>query len=85
VEPRAWNHSPTPTTTQDGSHGYGRSLITDALSLVADGEPVFAAGSPGNARSLRALIRQLRVLQGAAQPPGSRPDPDAGRWWRMDA
>jgi hypothetical protein len=41
---------------QDGSHGYGRSLITDALSLVPDGEPVFAAVSPGNARSLRAFL-----------------------------
>jgi hypothetical protein len=41
---------------QDGSHGYGRSLLTDALSLVPDGEPVFAAVSPGNARSLRAFL-----------------------------
>ncbi|MEU4482351.1 hypothetical protein AB0F68_30440 [Micromonospora sp. NPDC023966] len=41
---------------QEGSHGYGRSLLTDALSLVPDGEPVFAAVSPGNARSLRAFL-----------------------------
>lgn len=36
--------------------GWGRSLITDALGLVPDGEPVFAAVSPGNARSLRAFL-----------------------------
>ncbi|GII33874.1 alpha/beta fold hydrolase [Planotetraspora mira] len=41
---------------QDGSHGHGRSLITDALTLVPDGEPIFAAVSPGNARSLRAFL-----------------------------
>jgi pimeloyl-ACP methyl ester carboxylesterase len=41
---------------QDGGDGRGRSLITDALSLVSDGEPVFAAVSPGNARSLRAFL-----------------------------
>jgi hypothetical protein len=41
----------------DGSsRGRGRSLITDALSLVPEGEPVFAAVSPGNARSLRAFL-----------------------------
>lgn len=36
--------------------GAGRSLIADALGLVATGEPVFAAVSPGNARSLRAFL-----------------------------
>lgn len=36
--------------------GLGRSLIRDALSLVPEGEPVFAAVSPGNARSLRAFL-----------------------------
>jgi hypothetical protein len=41
---------------QDGSRGHGRSLIVDALSLVPEGEPVFAAASPGNARSLRSLL-----------------------------
>jgi hypothetical protein len=41
---------------RDGSHGNGRALITDALTLLAEGEPVFAAVSPGNARSLRAFI-----------------------------
>lgn len=36
--------------------GAGRSLIRDALSLVPEGEPVFAAVAPGNARSLRAFL-----------------------------
>ncbi|MGW5821048.1 hypothetical protein [Streptomyces noursei] len=41
---------------QGGSRGHGRSLLADALSLVPAGEPVFAAVSPGNARSLRAFL-----------------------------
>lgn len=36
--------------------GWGRSLLRDALGLVPAGEPVFAAVSPGNARSLRAFL-----------------------------
>lgn len=36
--------------------GQGRSLLLDALRLVPAGRPVFAAVSPGNARSLRALL-----------------------------
>ncbi|MFG2606588.1 hypothetical protein ACGFT2_23985 [Streptomyces sp. NPDC048514] len=36
--------------------GLGRSLLRDALSLVPAGEPVFAAVSPGNARSLRSFL-----------------------------
>ncbi|MFC9946937.1 hypothetical protein [Streptomyces pratensis] len=36
--------------------GRGRSLLRDALTLVPEGEPVFAAVSPGNARSLRAFL-----------------------------
>jgi hypothetical protein len=36
--------------------GHGRSLLTDALALVPENEPVFAAVSPGNARSLRAFL-----------------------------
>ncbi|OLB79961.1 MAG: hypothetical protein AUI14_08620 [Actinobacteria bacterium 13_2_20CM_2_71_6] len=36
--------------------GWGRSLLVDALGLVPSGEPVFAAVSPGNARSLRAFL-----------------------------
>lgn len=36
--------------------GRGRGLLRDALGLVPPGEPVFAAVSPGNARSLRAFL-----------------------------
>jgi hypothetical protein len=36
--------------------GWGRSLLRDALGLIPDGEPVFAAVTPGNARSLRAFL-----------------------------
>ncbi|MGH8877288.1 MAG: hypothetical protein ACRD0P_08120 [Stackebrandtia sp.] len=36
--------------------GQGRALLADALSLVPAKEPVFAAVSPGNARSLRAFL-----------------------------
>jgi hypothetical protein len=36
--------------------GLGRALLVDALSLVPAGAPVFAAVSPGNARSLRAFL-----------------------------
>ena len=36
--------------------GLGRALLADALTLVPEGEPVFAAVSPGNARSLRAFL-----------------------------
>lgn len=36
--------------------GLGRELLADALTLVPAGEPVFAAVSPGNARSLRAFL-----------------------------
>jgi hypothetical protein len=39
-----------------GGQGHGRGLIADALTLVPAGEPVFAAVSPGNARSLRAFL-----------------------------
>jgi hypothetical protein len=69
---------------QDGSHGHGRSLLTDALSLVPDGEPVFAAVSPGNARSLRAFLAAgftpigAEVLlrpDRAAPPAGMTPSP----------
>ncbi|MEU8242893.1 hypothetical protein AB0C07_31945 [Actinoplanes missouriensis] len=41
---------------QRGGRGFGRSLIADALTLVPEGEPVFAAVSPGNARSLRSFL-----------------------------
>lgn len=36
--------------------GFGRSLIVDALGLVSEGDVVFAAVAPGNARSLRAFL-----------------------------
>jgi hypothetical protein len=36
--------------------GLGRALLEDALGLVPPGEPVFAAVSPGNARSLRTFL-----------------------------
>lgn len=43
-------------TADDQQAGAGRSLIRDALGLVPHGEPLFAAVSPGNARSLRAFL-----------------------------
>ncbi|HET7385540.1 MAG TPA: hypothetical protein VFJ19_02615 [Nocardioidaceae bacterium] len=36
--------------------GTGRELVIEALRLVPPGEPVFAAVSPGNARSMRAFL-----------------------------
>ena len=36
--------------------GLGRSLLLDALTLAPEAEPLFAAVSPGNARSLRAFL-----------------------------
>jgi hypothetical protein len=57
-------HDPRPgpgpgTTSSPGpgpGRGHGRALLADALSLVPEGEPVFAAVAPGNARSLRAFL-----------------------------
>lgn len=43
-------------TAPGQERGAGRSLITDTLGLVPEGEPAFAAVSPGNARSLRAFL-----------------------------
>lgn len=37
--------------------GWGPSLLTDGMSVVPEGEPLFAAVSPGNARSLRMFLR----------------------------
>jgi hypothetical protein len=37
--------------------GRSSGLVADALTLVPEGKPVFAAVSPGNARSLRAFLR----------------------------
>ncbi|MEU5611787.1 hypothetical protein AB0H03_24175 [Streptomyces sparsogenes] len=45
-----------PGGGSNNSSGLGRSLLRDALTLVPAGEPVFAAVSPGNARSLRAFL-----------------------------
>jgi GNAT superfamily N-acetyltransferase len=36
--------------------GHGRALLRHALALAPAGRPVFAAVSPGNARSLRAFL-----------------------------
>ncbi|NDL58281.1 hypothetical protein F7O44_14490 [Phytoactinopolyspora sp. XMNu-373] len=44
------------TEPEGRGQGWGRSLLNDALGLVPPGEPVFAAVSPGNARSLRAFL-----------------------------
>ncbi|MFJ5535467.1 alpha/beta fold hydrolase [Streptomyces sp. NPDC093261] len=40
----------------DGGRGHGRALLADALTLVPEGEAVYAAVAPGNARSLRAFL-----------------------------
>lgn len=42
--------------TAEFGAGLGRGLLAEALRLVPDGEPVFAAVSPGNARSTRAFL-----------------------------
>jgi hypothetical protein len=42
--------------TAEHNRGWGRALIGEALGLVPEGEPVFAAVSPGNARSLRMFL-----------------------------
>jgi hypothetical protein len=36
--------------------GGGRSLLRDVLAAWPEGQPLFAAVSPGNARSLRAFL-----------------------------
>lgn len=36
--------------------GWGRRLLADALTIVPAGRPIFAAISPGNARSLRSFL-----------------------------
>ncbi len=38
------------------ANGHGRRLIRESLGMVQRGIPVFAAVSPGNARSLRAFL-----------------------------
>lgn len=59
--------------------GTGRALIREARGLVPAGEWVFAAVSPGNARSLRAFLSQGFVPIGsevhlAAPEPAGRSD-----------
>ncbi|MCZ1006622.1 hypothetical protein [Streptomyces lydicus] len=51
-----WELSIELDRAQDTGRGHGRSLLADVLSLLPEGEPVFAAVSPGNARSLRAFL-----------------------------
>jgi hypothetical protein len=43
-------------TSGTENRGTGRALIGDALKLTPAGEPLFAAVSPGNARSVRAFL-----------------------------
>jgi len=40
----------------DHDRGLGTALIAEAIRLVPEGELLFAAVSPGNARSLRAFL-----------------------------
>ena len=47
--------------------GNGSKLIADVLGLVPAGEPVLACVSPGNAASLRALLRAGFVPVGSVQ------------------
>ncbi len=58
--------------------GHGRRLIEESLGLVEPGIPVFAAVSPGNARSLRAFLAcgfspvasEVIIAPGEARRPG---------------
>jgi hypothetical protein len=43
-------------TSGTENRGTGRALISEALKLTPAGEPLFAAVSPGNARSVRAFL-----------------------------
>jgi hypothetical protein len=43
-------------TSGTENRGVGRALIAEALKLTPLGEPLFAAVSPGNARSVRAFL-----------------------------
>jgi len=57
-----------------GSRGVGRGLVLEARRLVAEGEWLFAAVSPGNARSLRAFLASGFVPLGSEvviTPPGA--------------
>lgn len=53
----AGRHELSVEAADDGQgRGWGRSLVADALRDVPEGEPIFAAVAPGNARSLRAFL-----------------------------
>jgi len=43
-------------TADRQGHGFGRSLLEDALGMLAAGAPVFAGVAPGNARSMRVFL-----------------------------
>lgn len=70
----------------DHNRGWGTALIAEAIGLVPPGELLFAAVSPGNARSLRAflslgfkpigsevLVRPSQADANAAVPPEASP------------
>jgi hypothetical protein len=42
--------------TERQGRGWGRALLIDALGMIPRGDKVFAAVTPGNARSLRAFL-----------------------------
>lgn len=53
----AGRHELSVEAADDGQgRGWGRSLVAEALRDVPEGEPIFAAVAPGNARSLRAFL-----------------------------
>jgi hypothetical protein len=54
-------------TADPGVEGAGRSLLTEALGLVPEGEPVVVAVAAGNARSMRSALAVGFVPVGAAQ------------------
>lgn len=58
--------------------GAGRALIADALTLLPEGAALFAAVSPGNARSLRAFLAcGFRPIGSEVQIVLEGADPDA--------
>jgi hypothetical protein len=50
---------------EEHGSGLGRRLLADALAELPAGEPVWASCSPGNARSLRALLAVGFVVVGS--------------------
>lgn len=66
---------------RQGAAGAGRGLVLEALRLAPEGEPVFAAVSPGNARSLRVFLAvgfQPLGSEVLIRPDRRRTDPGAG-------